>query len=542
METARASLVVLGQVLVAASPSGVETAEAIAVGADGRVLASGSRDQVLPGAPGARLLDVRDAAVVPGLHDFHLHLVGMARARGELRLDDAEGPEQVAAAVLQAAAHLPAGEWLRGRGWLERHMTLATLAALERVDVPALLYSHDAHSAWASQAALRAAGIGAGTKDPPGGRIERGADGQPTGVLRERATDVVEPVAGRLRGARLRAQLHHVGTELLAMGVTSVVDAGDTSDRNGEGAFAALGDRASALLDEGEALDGRLRVAVGLPAAGLPAAPGLGVRSNDRVSGTATMRWGWAKAYMDGALGSRTAALFEPYTCGPRDAGIVRLEPAEIDAILRAARAARIGVAMHAIGDRAVADALDAVERAGAPLPGTPPDRVEHLQLVRGQDVPRLARMDVTASIQPVHCASDRALVEECWNDRVARAYPWRAFRDGGVRLASGSDAPIETPNPWHALFAAVHRRFPGDGTPDWRPDQALTSAEGLAALTIDAARAARSDDLGHLRPGALADFAVLDTGLAALLAADERLEHVRAQLTFVDGNEVHRA
>ncbi|HEY8177030.1 MAG TPA: amidohydrolase family protein, partial [Candidatus Limnocylindria bacterium] len=401
----------------------------------------------------------------------------------------------------------------------------------------------DAHSAWASPAALRRAGLDRSSTDPAGGRLERDSAGELSGVLRETATDLVECVAERLRGEELASAVDETVADLAALGVTTVVDAGDSAPDAGDGPFAALGDRASALLSLRDRLEGRLRLTVNLPAGAIAAAAALGLRSGTLVDGSETVRIGWAKAYVDGALGSRTAALFESYTCGPPgQTGIPRLSPEELDALIAAGRGAGIGLAIHAIGDRGVADVLDAFERAGHREPGAPPDRIEHLQLMQPADLPRLAARDLTASMQPVHCAADRPMVEACWADRQADAYPVAALRAAGARLAFGSDAPIESPNPWTGIFAAVHRRFPRDGTPDWQAQQAIGVEAALSAYTASSARAAGLMDEGHLRPGARADLAVLNVDLATLLRADDALADVGADLTLVDGREVHRA
>ena len=211
----------------------------------------------------------------------------------------------------------------------------------------------------------------------------------------------------------------------------------------------------------------------------------------------------------------------------------------ELDALFEAGRSAGIGLAVHAIGDRAAAAVLDAVERASMRPPSAPPDRLEHAQLLRPDEVDRFARLGVTASIQPIHAAADRDLVEACWDGRQDRAYAWRSLRSAGAHLAAGSDAPVESVNPWLGLFAAVHRRLPTDPRGDWRPGQALTVADALSAYTLGPARALGAHDEGHLRPGARADLAVLSVDLDTLLAADERLAEVRAAVTFVDGIEV---
>jgi hypothetical protein len=545
MTTPRASLVVIGQVVVAARHDGLETAEAVGI-ADGRVVNAGSQADVLDAAASrARVIDAGPVAVVPGLHDFHLHLVGMARARLELRLDDATDFGDVVARVRAAADPLPPDGWLRGRGWVEAAIEVGELDRLEAAvgGRPALLDSHDGHSAWASAAALRRAGIDVQAADPPGGRIERGASGAPNGLLREAAAGLVHRVAPSLSGPALDRALHEALTELLGWGITGATDAGDTSAGGGSGRYAALGDRASILLEASERLDWRLRLTVNLPAAAIEAGAALGLRTGAKIPGTTTLRAGWAKAYADGALGSRTAALFTPYTCGPTpDRGILRLGPDELDQLLRAGRSHRVGLAVHAIGDRAVATVLDAVERGPARDPTVPPHRIEHLQLVRPNDVPRLAALDVTASLQPIHAASDRDLVETCWDGRQDDAYPTGPLAAAGTRLAFGSDAPIESPNPWHGIYAAVHRRFPGDEGPDWRPQHALDAAAALAAYTAGPAASIGAGDEGNLRPGSHADLAVLSVDLATLLAAGGELASARAVATLVGGTEVYRA
>lgn len=543
MTSPRTSTVLLGQVVVSASTAGIQTAEAVGL-ADGRVLASGTRADVLSSTgPAPSVLDFGEAAIVPGLCDFHLHLVGMARARREVRLDEARSADAIVAAMREAAGRLSPDGWLRGRGWHDAVLSATNRSRLDQAigRRPALVYSHDGHSAWASPAALSAAGLTGATPDPAGGRLERDSHGEPTGVLRERAVDLLDPVAGGVSGPDLDMALRETLADLAALGITSAVDAGDASADGGTGRYGAFGDRASILLDS-DALDGRLRLSANLPADAIGAAADQGLRTGDAVEGRETVDIGWAKVFVDGALGSRTAALFEPYTCGEAgDSGIARLSAEELDAIVVAARDADIGLAIHAIGDRGAAMVLDALERGPSRAPNLPPDRMEHLQLLRPQDVDRLAAADITASVQPVHCASDRELVDRCWTDRAAYAYPWRDLQRTGTRFAFGSDAPIESPNPWLGLFAALHRRFPGDGMEDWQPQQALDFPAALAGYTTGPADAAGWPDRGNLRPGAHADLAVLSRSLDDLLRGDDDLADVRSQLTLLAGGEIHR-
>jgi predicted amidohydrolase YtcJ len=260
------------------------------------------------------------------------------------------------------------------------------------------------------------------------------------------------------------------------------------------------------------------------------------------LDGRRTLRFGWAKEYADGALGSGTAALFEPVTCGDGGTGILRVNDRELDGLLAASRRSGIALAVHAIGDRATATVLDAISRAGTRPTGMAAARIEHLQLVRPQDRRRLAALGVTASVQPIHAAADRDLVESCWADRAADAYAFHSIAAGGTLLAAGSDAPVEPYDPWLGIFAAIHRRLPRDRRGDWTPAEALSFAEALAAYTLGPARAIGAPDEGHLRIGAAADLAVLDRSVDELRAADERLASTRSVLTVVDGTVVHEA
>lgn len=536
--TARVDLVIIGEVLVAAVPGAPERAEAVGI-ADGRVVAVGARADVLQAArPGARIVDAGPVAVIPGLHDFHLHLVGLARTRSGVLLDGAPDGSAVLERLARHAASVASDAWVTGRGWSEAQVASLAPGSLDAAvgTRKAFVTSHDGHSAWASIAALRAAGVADDTDDPPGGRIERGPDGRPTGILRETALDLVARVVPRLQGEALRPALEATVAEMSAFGLTGATEAGDYTDANGIGPDADLGDSYSTLTDLADVLDGRLRMSLGIPADAIAAAGSHGLRTGVALAGRRTLRFGWAKEYADGALGSGTAALFEPRTCGAGERGILRVTADGLDELFRGGRAAGIGMAVHAIGDRAAAEVLDAVERSSPRAAGCPNDRMEHAQLVRSADRARFARLGVTASVQPIHAAADRDLVEACWDGRQADAYAWRDLIDAGALLAAGSDAPVEAVNPWLGIFAAVHRRFPDDARADWRADQSLTLLEALHAYTLGPAIALGVGDEGHLRIGARADLVVLSIGLAALLGGEAELGAIRSEMTVVDG------
>ena len=446
-------------------------------------------------------------------------------------------------ARIAAAARAGNGEaWLTGRGWSERQLAGVDAAALDAAagERLAFLTSHDGHSAWASPVARRLAGLGAETSDPPGGRLERGAGGEPTGILRETAMDLVAPLVTRLQGAALRDALDATLRELAALGVTGASEAGDYTDRNGIGADAALGDSYSTLTDLGDLVDGRLRLTLGIPADAVPAAAERGLRTGAALEGRRTMRFGWAKEYADGALGSGTAALFEPRSCGTPDAGILRVSPEELDALFAAGRSAGIGLAVHAIGDRAAAAVLDAVERAPERRSNAPSDRLEHAQLLRRDEVDRFARLGSHGQhpADPRGCRPRPRRGMLGWPPgprlrlALAACPPARTWRPDRTRRSNRSIPGSASSRPSIGACRPI-REATGD------PQQALTIAEALSAYTLGPARALGAHDEGHLRPGARADLAVLSVDLDTLLAADERLPEVRAELAIVDGVEV---
>ncbi|MDQ3879696.1 MAG: amidohydrolase, partial [Chloroflexota bacterium] len=545
MRLPRAELVVAGEVVVRAGRGGLEVREAIGV-TGGRVVACGRLDDVRSAAvSGARFVDARGRAVIPGLHDAHVHLVDLARSRRSLDLAAARTYADVERLTDRACGELPPGAWLLGRGWSADSLPAGRARDLGELigDRPAFLRSRDGHSAWASEPVLERAGVGASTPDPPGGRIERAPDGTPTGLVREKAVDLVTPVVDLLEGAALAAALDETLSELRSLGLTGVTDAGDFTADRGRGRWAALGDSFSALADATPQLRGRMRVNANVPRAALDAATSFGLETGAAVDDGGVLRCGWIKLFSDGALGSRTAALFEPYSCAERDddVGVLTTSQTELDTVIAAGRRARLGVAVHAIGDRANAAVLDGFERAG---PGTTDrgvrDRIEHAQLTRAVDRARIADLGVVASMQPAHCPSDAAAIDRCWTGREADAYAWRSLADAGATLAFGSDAPVEPVNPWVGIHAAV-RRTPAGRVDAWHPEQTLSFAEALAAYTVGPAVAMGLTDEGHLEVGAQADVAILDRSIAAIAACADDVVDVRAELTFIAGEEVPR-
>lgn len=497
----------------------------------GRVVAVGPQDAVRASAGSAAVLDLGDATVTPGLTDAHVHLLEWSLARRFADLASARSPEEAAGAVRERAPADP-DAWVLGRGW-NPHLwggRVPERGVLDR-EIPGravALNSHDMHALWASSEALRRAGIDAGTPDPEGGRIVRGADGEPTGLLLENATRLVLERIPAATDAERREAVLDAQAELHRFGITGVhsVEMGLTGFDSLR-VFEAL--RAEGRL--------RLRILQHLPIGLLDDAVRLGLRSG---FGDPWLRIGAVKMFLDGALGSRTALMREPYE-GSEDRGVEVLPERDFRDAVRRAAAAGLASIVHAIGDAAVARALDvlgAPETAGAALP----HRIEHVQLCPPERLADFARSGIVASMQPTHLITDwRPALEHWGRDRARYAYAFRSLLDRGAVLAFGSDVPVEPVDPRLGLYAAVSRRDL-EGAPEggWFPEERITVKEALYAYTRGPALAASAPRLGFLAEGTEADFVAWDRDP---LAADaEALLELRCTATVVGGELVWRA
>ncbi|BAS29141.1 amidohydrolase [Limnochorda pilosa] len=519
------------------SPRGTLRGAAVAL-RDGRVLGVGDELSVrsLLGRSVLRV-DAQGGSVIPGFTDCHIHFTAFAQRTEQVTLEGAGGLAEVLERVRAKAADLAPGEWVVGGGY-DRNLWPAsdrpTAQALDQAvpDRPVALASKDGHQVWVNTLALERAGFLSGLPDPAGGVVERDEAGRPTGVLKERAADriwqvVQDPDLPTLRRMAARAQ-----QRLHALGVTGIhVPEGPTAFRLFQ-EMATSGDLA-------------LRVCMMLPADRLQAAADLGIEGG---FGSSLLRVGPVKIFADGSLGSQTAALLDPYQGREADGyrGVVVTEADELEDLVARATQAGLAAAIHAIGDRANRMALDALEpwlfhsrRRGLR------HRIEHAQLVDPRDRPRFGQLGVIASMQPVHGPQDRTLVTRHWGaERAGHAYAWRSLREAGARLAFGSDAPVESPDPLLGLHAAMTRRLPGEA---WEPEEdersreRLTLQEALEAYTLGAAFASGEEAAkGSIEPGKLADVVILSHDLAQLpLEAWEEL-HVRG--TFWDGRVVYRS
>ncbi len=503
-------------------------AEALAI-RQGKIIAVGRAEEVEPLAGReTQIAQLSGRTVLPGLIDAHIHLEAYARAIHQV--DCATSTvEECLGRIKAAAADTPEGLWIQGHGWDQnRWGRYGTLQELDSAspDRPVFLTAKSLHAARVNSAALRAAGIGPETPDPPGGRIGRDDQGRPNGLLFEEAVSLVrqhlpEPSAEQLVGLLEEAQ-----AKLWGYGLTGV------HDFDGARCFQAL----QILRQQGRL---GLRVVKNIPVALLEHALALGLRTG---FGDEWLRIGSVKVFADGALGPRTAAMLEPYLEEPENRGMLLIDAEGLLEIGVRAVNGGFPLTVHAIGDRANHEVLNALEalRAYEQEHGLPSlsHRVEHLQRLHPEDLPRVAALHVYASMQPIHATSDMAMADRYWGpERVKTAYAWRSLLDTGATLVFGSDAPVESPNPFWGLHAAVTRRR-HDGSPGpegWVPEQRVTLAEALAAYTIAPHELMGPDRrLGRLAPGYLADLIVLEVDPFAIPV--DALKDLRPLSTMVGG------
>ncbi len=474
-----------------------------------RVLACGDRDALRSLAGNVQETDLGGRTVLPGLTDAHLHLqyYSLGLQKVDCETDTlAECLQRVKARVQITKP----GQWVLGHGWNHNAWALPAaegFPAAADLDVfapqhPVYLTAKSLHAAWANSAALKLAGIGPNTPDPKDGRIVRDPSGRPTGILLESAMGLVGDRLPEISLEELVEAMEKAQPILWSMGLTGVHD----FDRRSS--FMALQE----LRTRGRL---KLRVNKNIPVDDLEHASALGLRTGFGDD----MLWiGSVKAFMDGALGPHTAAMFQPYAEEPGNRGILNMDAEELFDLGRKAAAVGLGMTVHAIGDRANHEVLNAYEHLRVyerenDLPHLR-HRIEHVQVLHPDDAARLASLGVIASMQPIHATSDMPVADRFWGERSALAYAWRTQLQHGARLAFGSDAPVESPNPFLGLHAAVTRRRP-DGSPGpegWYPEQKLTLAEALEAYTLGAAYAANAEGrLGKLAPGFFADLITLD-------------------------------
>jgi len=468
-------------------------------------------------------VNLKGRTVIPGLVDAHTHFYFYALSLGRVNVQGIDSLEGCLRRIRHFGEKLGRNEWIIGEGYktdLFKVRTEPDRYALDAVSGgrPAFIYSKDQHSAWVNSRALQIAGVTRRTKDPSSGRIERFPDGEPTGILREGpAIDLVYdklPHPSRSRVDRLYAQaLAHA----YRRGVTGV------HSFDGPEAFAYF----SELAEKGK---------LGLRINYYPQAPFLPQLRKTRTrygTGDGFLRIAGIKIFADGSLGSRTALCFNAYKDRPGNYGIEVVSAAQILKYARSAARLGLPVAVHAIGDRAVSNVLDALEQA-PPLKPPRRHRIEHLQLMRRKDIARVKRIHVIGSMQPQQTLSDIEMMRDFWGARSANAYIYRTLLDRGVDLAFGSDVPIEPLDPLAGIEAAVRRARPGSRDV-FHPEQRITATEALFAFTAGAAIACGQQDCrGYLLPGYPADFAVLADDITRI--APSRIRGTEVLATVLNG------
>lgn len=500
--------------------------ECLAVRA-GRIAAVGSEDEIrsLVGGSGA-WLDLRPATVVPGLSDSHVHLVEWALGRTTPDVSSAGTMAEVLASVRRRADSVPADSWLEFKGWDPALRPQAELTDLDEASQgrAVALVAHDLHSGWLNTEAMRRLGLTENRSDPPGGTLERDPEGRPVGVLMERALDWWYELRPRPGDAERKAAVLEGQAALHRVGVTALHSV------EGPDSFRLL---------EGLELAGELelRILHAFPQRFIDTLVECGIASG---FGSERLRVGGIKYFSDGALGSRTAWMLEPYE-DSEGRGILRLEQEELTTDVERALDAGLSATVHAIGDAAVRMVLDTLERAGSGGLAIP-HRIEHLQCVHPDDLERAARSGIVASMQPSHLLTDVRIAEERWGpERCRGTMALRSLLDAGTVLAFGSDAPVEEADPRECFYAALARRdrsgYPSDG---WYPDERLSGLEVLRACTEGPAVAAGdADRRGRLSPGYHADFCAWDVD--PVTAEPEEILSGKVVATVVGGEVAYR-
>ena len=532
---AMAEVTVLTAARIHTMDTALPRAEAMAF-ENGRILAIGDADELRKRYPSARQLDVGNATVIPGLIDAHAHVSGLGMTHLTADLVGTRSKEEVLQRLREFAATLPKDAWLIGHGWDQNDWTdkrFPGAADLDAVfpDKPVWLERVDGHAGWANSAAMRAVKRGlAGNWQPDGGRVERDAEGNPTGILIDAAMDLVNNARPPLDEATAERALVLGMRDAVEHGLTGVHDAGIP--------LAEL-ERYRRLADRGE-----MPLRITAMAAGDGDA--LEKLCHDGLyrhpSGRLQMRT--VKLYADGALGSRGAALLTDYNDDHGNRGLMLSTPADLLRIAKKARDCGVQVATHAIGDRGNHEVLQAYAQAlGAEVAGDHRWRIEHAQVLASQDLSKLAQMHVIASMQPTHATSDMPWAEDrVGPQRIVGAYAWRQLRDSGARLALGSDFPVESVDPRLGLYAAA-TRTDAEGKPagGWMPQEKLTAFEALRGFTLDAAYAGFAEqEVGSLERGKRVDFVVLAEDPLAI--SPERLRTLTVRATYVDGKPVYEA
>jgi len=524
-------------------------AQAMAIdSATGYLVAVGSNDEVRRyGSLHTELVDLRGRTVLPGFIDAHIHLLSTAYRSYYIDARACTGEDDVAELVRERAAHTPPDQWILGGQWDKNEWPGQNFPRKASLDAaaphhPVALWSKDGHLLWVNSLALQRAHIMAETPDPANGAILRDGSGNPIGILEEQeATKLIYDVIDESDPAMTRALVERLLPKLQKSGITTI------HDIEGTDALRLFQE----LRDEGKL---GVRVQMFLPRQVLPELRKKKSPRRRNIKGQGSrvdnmLCVAGIKIFADGTLGSQTAAMLEGFEGNPNNRGILTLSEQAMNEEVSAAAEMGLSVAIHAIGDRAAHVALNAIEQAqqqisakGKPSRKAPVlrYRLEHVQLITPEDLERMRRLGVVASVQPFHAVADRDIAERYWGQRHRRAYAYRTMQQMGIPLALGSDAPVEVFDPLRILYAATMRR---DNTtpqrPPWLPDQALPIADALWGYTLGAAYAGGEDQRkGSLAVGKLGDAVVLRENI--LETPQENIAENAVQATILGGKVVY--
>ena len=524
------------------SPLATLFVEAVAI-ANGRILAVGSSAgmQAYVGR-NTRVVDLNGRLAVPGMIDSHAHFIYGGFQLLSVDLKNAHSEEEFIRRIAEKAKTLAPGRWLMGGDWDEQAWAFARLPTRQLIDAvtentPVFLSRYDGHAVLANSLALKLAGVTRATPDPVGGVIVRDAAGEPTGVFKDAAQQLIAKVIPRPSMNDMSAALRAALAEAARVGVTSVHSiAIDTDSWNGS--FTGEIE----LMRRAE-LEGWLtcRVYEIVPITQWEKLRDAGIQ---RDMGDDFIKLGGVKAFADGSLGSATAWMFDPFTDDPGNRGIplpLMNPPAKMEALASGADQANLQICIHAIGDRAISEILDIYARLGGDNPAAHRFRIEHAQHMRPQDFARFQQLGIIASMQPYHAIDDGRWAEKrLGHERAKSSYAWRSMLDAGVPLAFGSDWPVAPLDPLLGIYAAVTRAtLDGKNPGGWFPEQRLTVEEALRAYTQGSAYAAfQENDKGSITPGKLGDVVVLSDNIFTLPPA--RIKEARVVMTIVGGKVVY--